>query len=439
MSQPINKNNLHLIKNPTLLQYAKLFTTIEKKTVENILNFGIPLEIEKEKHPFLQTKSLQATYENNNKSIYINNISPACIGCRTGEKSFTSFVSLKCHRNCYFCFNENQDNYTMYATKEKDLILEIQEVLKEQPDLKYCAITGGEPLLFEKEVLNFLDYLNLVSPTTHTRLYTTGDLLTENNLSLLKESNLNEIRISIKMDDSEQKINHILKNIELSKKYIPQVMVEMPVIPGTLEEMKNLLLRLEEIGIFSINLLEFCYPLKDPSEFNKRGFQLKNPPYESYYNFWYAGGLAIAQSEELCLELLQFAIDNNFKMGVHYCSLENKFTGQIYQQNKVTLTNPFYEFSTNDYYYKTAKVFGKDIKKILSTLELKKIRYSYNREYDFLQLAPSSILEIANEKVEIAIISVVIEPNNVMKEVNLSLTTPTAYQKNQATALEVLT
>ena len=422
LSQVITKDHLHLIKNKSLLQYAKLFTTVQKNTLQNILSFGIPLEVEKEKHPAIKNKLLQANYENNHKSIFINQISPACIACRKGENSFTSFVSLKCHRNCYFCFNENQDNYSIYANKEKDLIAEINQVLKEQPNLQYCAVTGGEPLLFEDQVIEFLEYLHSIKPMIHTRLYTTGDLLTDDNLQRLKNAHLNEIRISIKMDDSKQKINHILKQLKKCKDYIPQVMVEMPIIPGTLEEMKELLVRLEELEIFGINLLEFCYPLKDPKEFNDRGFKLKNPPYDTFYNYWYAGGLAIADSEEICMELVQFAIDNKFKMGVHYCSLENKFTGQIYQQNKGAILSSVYEFDPVDYYFKTAKVFGKDIKKVAKDFDNKNIRYQINREYDFIQFAPSNIKEIDNDKVEIALISVIVEPNNELREVNLALT-----------------
>jgi len=44
-------------------------------------------------------------------------------------------------------------------------------------------------------------------------------------------------------------------------------MVEMPVIPGSLEEMKDLLKKLDSLGIFGINLLEFCFPLNNAQVF----------------------------------------------------------------------------------------------------------------------------------------------------------------------------
>ena len=49
----------------------------------------------------------------------------------------------------------------------------------------------------------------------------------------------------------------------------------MPVIPGTIEEMKELLLDLEELDIFGINLLEFCFPLENAKAFPGKGFRSK--------------------------------------------------------------------------------------------------------------------------------------------------------------------
>jgi len=113
-----------------------------------------------------------------------------------------------------------------------------------------------------------------------------------------------------------------------AKEYIPDVVVEMPVIPGTLDEMKKLLNELNQIEITGINLLEFLYPWVNPEEYKKRGFKVKHRPYEVLYSYTYPGGLPISGSEEECLELLLYALEKKFKMGVHYCSLENKLTSQ---------------------------------------------------------------------------------------------------------------
>ena len=148
---------------------------------------------------------------------------------------------------------------------------------------------------------------------------------------------------------------------------IPDVMVEMPVMPGEEEEMRALLVRLDSLGVRGINLLELCFPLHNEREFRRRGFKLRRKPYKVLYNYWYAGGLPIAGSEVACLDLLRFAEEAGLSMGVHYCSLDNKNTGQVFQQNRGFLLDDGFAHShawlvmdSADYFLKCAKAFGKD-------------------------------------------------------------------------------
>src|SRR3546814_2232120 len=106
------------------------------------------------------------------------------------------------------------------------------------------------------------------------------------------------IRFSIKIDDPPDRQRRTLDRIALAKEYIPAVMVEMPVEPGSLLAMEHLFDEFERIGLDGINLLELCFPLTNAPAFRARGLLLKYPPYEVFYNSWYAGGLAIACSEE---------------------------------------------------------------------------------------------------------------------------------------------
>lgn len=435
MLTKITKDSLYIIKNPSFLRYAKLFTNIESDTLVNIKAFGLPLEQAKNGNQNIelleQLRESKAVFRNNNKSIYVNRISSACEACQTGSESYTTFLSMKCHRNCYFCFNENEDSYTHFLNNQRKATEELASLIDNGYRLKQIALTGGEPLLFPEEAIQFFRFAKEKTPESYTRMYTAGDLLTEDILRELKEASLKEIRFSIKMEDSPQKIKHILGKIKLAKSYIPSVLVEMPVIPGTLEEMKKLLIELDKINIFGINLLEFCFPLKNPKPFIDRGFELKNPPYEMYYNYWYAGGLAVAKSEEHCLELLKFAVEQNLKIGVHYCSLENKFTGQVYQQNYDQKLESTYSFSNRDYYFKTAKIFGKDIRKAVNILEKNYISFKVNQQYDFIQFSVDAIQYLQDAKVEIAVVSCIVEFENkerIIKEVSVDWTTPALFQ-----------
>ena len=80
--------------------------------------------------------------------------------------------------------------------------------------------------------------------------------------------------------------------------------------------MRRLLDRLDQVGAFGINLLEFCYPMGAWDEFERRGFSVKNPPFPVLYDYGYAGGLPLAGSESLCLELLEYALDEGCPVGL---------------------------------------------------------------------------------------------------------------------------
>ena len=56
-------------------------------------------------------RALGATFRNDDKSIVVNRISPACEACQLGVGSATFFISLRCHRSCFYCFNPNQEDY----------------------------------------------------------------------------------------------------------------------------------------------------------------------------------------------------------------------------------------------------------------------------------------------------------------------------------------
>ena len=112
--------------------------------------------------------------------------------------------------------------------------------------------------------------------------------------------------------------------------------------------------------------------------------ELRQNPYPILYNYWYAGGLPIAGSEAECLELMRFAAERGLRLGVHYCSLDNKNSGQIYQQNKGFLLDKAFaaahgwlHFDEEDYFLKCVKAVGDDASPILGWA-LEKARVAAN-------------------------------------------------------------
>lgn len=426
--------NADIVKNPVFRKYSEIYADVYRRFAENVASTGIRFSENATDMHLQQRQQLQGTavsFRNNGHSVCLNAISPSCVACQKGKNSITFFISLKCVRQCYFCFNENQEEYHYYQNNIRDCRQELEEMHRKKKKLEHIALTGGEPLLHKEEAVLFFRQAKTLYPKAQTRLYTCGELVDQEILQRLADAGLDEIRFSIKTDDTEQQIAKQLQRIEMAVPYIPRVMVEMPVIPNTLDQMRNILNELERIGIYGINLLEFCFPFHNVEVFNEKGFKVKQRPYKVLYNYWYAGGLPVDGSEQECLQLLEYSTQQNFKMGVHYCSLENKHTGQVYQQNFGQKVDKFMLFSNKDYFYKTAKVFGRDIPEVLKVFRKKNYsNYQTNRDHDFLEFHPEKILWLKGLEVEVAIASHVMEQREdgvYQREVAIDYTTPQVF------------
>ncbi len=232
MIVPITEDTLALIKNPEMRSYAQIYTRIFQQFMERVAQTGIQIDPQDdsaqvaERMERLQEKGAQV--RNDGKSVYVNQISPACLACQTGIGSATFINSLKCNRDCFYCFNPNQENYAYHREHVCDNVPELEAAHARGQQANHLALTGGEPLLHKPEALRFFRAAKENFPGVYTRLYTSGDFVDREILEALKETGLDEIRFSIRMRDLERGNNTIFERIALAKAYIPQVMVEMP-------------------------------------------------------------------------------------------------------------------------------------------------------------------------------------------------------------------
>jgi uncharacterized protein len=409
----IHEDNLTEIANPKFREYAQIYSRIYGRFLEHVNSDGLELDDSTSSNRTEQKVRLpenKVNHRNNNHSIHVNWLSPACKACNKGQNSATFYLSLQCHRHCYYCFNPNQEDYAQHTARQRDSIKELDEIKQAGGELDYIALTGGEPLLQPEETARFFQTARQNFPRVHARLYTSGDLLNKAILDQLERTQLDEIRFSIKLEDSFRQRQQVMETIRMAKNSIPCVMVEMPVIPGTLPEMKDLLQELNAMGIAGINLLEFCFPYHNAQEFKKRMFRVKNPPFVVLYDYWYAGGLPVAGSENESLKLLSFAVETELSIGVHYCSLENKFTGQVFQQNQLAAQSKLIYSSPKDYFIKTAKVFGQDIPKVVAAFETANMKeYEVNMDYQYLEFPVNEIQRLKALPVEIGISTNIME------------------------------
>lgn len=432
----VTKPALPEIKNPALREYVNIYVKIYQDFMEQVRQMGLEIEVEDTTDAVTQKiedlRKKGAVVRNSDKSIYVNRISPACVACQTGFGSSTFFISLKCHRDCFYCFNPNQENYEYFREHTRDTIAELDELHQTNSHMGHIALTGGEPLLYKDETYRFFEHAHELYPASHTRLYTSGDHIDRATLESLQKSGLKEIRFSIRMHDLAKGQRHTYENIALAREYIPNVMVEMPVMPNTLDEMKEVLLELDRLGIFGINLLELCFPLNNPEVYREKNYKIKARPFRVLYDYWYAGGLPVAGSETVCLDLVDFALEAGLKLGVHYCSLENKHTGQIHKQNSgVNLPNRMY-FSQRDYFLKTAKVFGEDIPAVKQVFDKSGYRdYILDEQHNCLEFCVNKVSSLRKMDINVGISSNVIEMRDnepFLRELKVDVTTPQTFR-----------
>ena len=107
----------------------------------------------------------------------------------------------------------------------------------------------------------------------------------------------------------------------------------------------------------------------------------------------------MAGSETEALALMDFACEENLPIGVHYCSSDNKNTGQIFQQNKpfgldvaLRARYPWLSQDPKNHFLKCAKAFGEDALAALDKLEHSG---EHRTELDALNLVASFPLEKA--------------------------------------------
>lgn len=391
-----------------LAAYAARYDEIRRQFEESVGAYGLPFarsgkSLFDERVARLVDRGVRV--DNDGKSLWLNWKSPACVACAKGVATETFLASTKCPRNCYFCFNPNQADYEFFLTHANPISRQLRARFEKGARYRELAVTGGEPLLHLDEVIAFLRTAHELYPDARVRLYTSAFGWTDEIRDRLASAGLSEVRFSIKMEDDAAAIEAVLTSIGSAVGHFPAVMVEMPVMPNEQEQMESLLDRLDEMNVSGVNMLELCFPFHNADEFAARGFALKPSPYRVLYDYWYGGGLPIAGSEETCLNLMEYALDKGLSLGVHYCSLENKLTGQVYQQNLSARDEfPGYEVDERDYFLKAVKAFGPAVDEVRAVLEAENMadQTMVDDAYGFVQFPPSLLRTVGERLSNVA-------------------------------------
>lgn len=246
---------------------------------------------------------------------HLGSLPQGCKLCFKGEK-LVLFVTGICPRNCIYCpLSEKKKNKDVIHANELKT-RNIKEIIKEAKlsNARGAGITGGDPLAKINRTIYYIKLLKKeFGREFHIHLYTSLELLNEENIEKLKKSGLDELRIHPDI------FNKTLWNrLSLIKGKFKETGIEIPVIPKKQKEILQLInFAKDKVDFFNLNELEYA-TLKE-SEYKTNKWAI-NPDY------------SVKQSEKTALNLLKKL--KNSKIRIHYCSARFKDAVQFRKRIK---------------------------------------------------------------------------------------------------------
>lgn len=240
-------------------------------------------------------------------TLFTKTLPPGCVRCLKGRGT-NLYVTGFCTRDCFFCFNHKprKDELVVHGIPV-DTPAEALEVV-ERFGLTSVGISGGEPLMFPERVLALIAALRSSPRDLRVELYTNGDRADERLLRLLRDAGLDALRVNLAARGYDS------SPVRAALKWIPEVAVEIPVIPAELQRQKNLVIELDVMGVPFLNLHELFVSPENRERMLREGHAPVDRGYERL--MWQP----VAESGVAALELLLFAAEHARNLSVYYCS-----------------------------------------------------------------------------------------------------------------------
>ncbi|MFW6285642.1 MAG: radical SAM protein [Nanoarchaeota archaeon] len=252
----------------------------------------------------------------------LGKLAKGCQMCIKGEK-LVLYITGLCPRKCWFCpLSEKRKNKDIIFLNEWETD-SLDDLIKE---VKLCqskgaGITGGDPLIKLDRTLKYIKILKQnFSKNFHIHLYTSFDLVTQDNLKKLYNQGLDEIRFHPDLDDKS-----LWEKIEFAQKYKWDIGIEIPCIPNKEKEIKEICDYFNR-KINFLNLNEF-----ETSEYSFENMDKQKFITKSDISY------AIKGSQNLANKILRYCKNKAFN--VHYCSAKLKDKVQMTNRLKLRAQN----------------------------------------------------------------------------------------------------
>ena len=321
---------------------------------------------------------------------FLKSISPGCRICVDGRWG-CNYINFLCSRNCFFCpqdrsIRDEQISQTEgfeFTTPEEHV-----EYLKTF-DIKGVAFSGGEPLMAKDRLFSHLEAIRSeFGASIYIWMYTNGDLINNDVLRRLRDVGLDELRFDLSARDYD------LAPVILAHEIMPTITIEIPAIPEDLEQVKDLLIKAQDLGVDFVNLHQMT-----ATQFNHRKLR------ERGYHFLHQEHIPVFESEICALQLLLFCQENCPDLPVNYCNaiFKHRFQQQARRVRHGNLFLKDHEELTPAAYIRSISVADEPdhttrLEKKLRNLHLYNQRISDGRvlihgaSLDFVDSATASVL-----------------------------------------------
>ena len=262
---------------------------------------------EEERNQIFQKLDKKLNWSFKNTKPWINRLSKGCQLCGQGEWSCL-FITGKCNAKCFYCpTSQEQDGIPSTQLTSFDNPEDYVEYLK-YFGFKGASLSGGEPLLVFERTLNYIQTIKKeLGDEIYLWMYTNGLLGSKEIYQKLSDAGINEVRFDIGAT------GYNLKYIQLASGIIPNLTVEIPVVPEDLENIKQVIPELIKLGVTNLNLHQLRLTNYNAPKLLKRE-----------YTYLHGEQATVLESELTALKIIEFVVDHNLNIGVNYCAFNFK-------------------------------------------------------------------------------------------------------------------
>jgi len=246
----------------------------------------------------------------NNGSYQATSTGPLIKGCKicTQMRSMTFVLGYRCNANCDFCFVDSYVSDDYEEDEKYNRMACFDDFCRNKDKIDGTGFTGGETLLYLEELNEYASKIKKEKPSMYFWIYTNGIDADHNNLSILKDIGISEIRFNLAASGYSK---NVIDKLKLARDLFEYVAVEVPAYPRQEQKLFDSLDSFENCGIDQLNMQELMITGNNISKLAGEGYQSGVMFLKKYFLYG---------SRKLTYKVMKYCIDKDYSFTVNDCS-----------------------------------------------------------------------------------------------------------------------